>query len=164
MAQINRPAQMGAAATHHQVQAVDLHVESLPGIGLRVSTPAARGWAAVARNADELTRVVREAFTEAQVAAHARWRGAEYDLDALTAAVDGDPMAPPRQRASRRTPGAPGPGWKPGQQRPDQHSPADWVRCEDGRWRSPAGRHYQPGSVTARRVIAARQRLGLPVE
>jgi hypothetical protein len=164
MAQINRPTQFGPAPTRHQVQALDLHVEALPGIGLRVSTPSARGWAAVARNPHELTRAITAAFNEAQVAAHARWRGAEYDLAALTDAVEGDPMAPPRERRSRRTPGAPGVGWKAGQQRPDTYSPADWVRCEDGRWRSPGGRHYQPTNPVVTKVLAARRRLGLPVE
>lgn len=164
MAQINRPAQFGPAPTRHQVQSLDLRIDALPGLGLRISTPAARGWAVVVHNSEELTRAIRDAFTEAQVAAHALWRGEVYDLDGLTAAVDGDPMAPPRTRRSRRTPGAPGVGWKPGQQRPDTYSPADWERCEDGRWRSPSGRHFQAGNPIVQKVIAARRRLGLPVE
>lgn len=164
MAQINRPTQFGPAPVGHQVQSIELRVEALPGIGLRVSTPAARGWAAVARTPHDLARAVTAAFTEAQVAAHARWRGAEYDLDALTAAVPGDPMAPPRERTRRRTPGAPGVGWKSGQQRPDTYSPADWQRCDDGRWLSPGGRRYQQSNPIVVRVLAARRRLGLPIE
>lgn len=165
MAQINRPTQqLGAAPTRHQVRTIDLKLETMPDGKLRISTPTARGWAAVAANPTELVRAVKDAFTEAQIAAHARWKGTEYDLDALTAALPGDPMAPPRARRSRRTPGAPGVGWKRGQQRPDTYNPADWTRCEDGRWRSPAGRHYQPSNPVVGKVIAARRRLGLPVE
>lgn len=167
MAQINRTTVHGPAPTLHQVRRIQVTIEALPdsmGGGLRITTDTTRGWAAVARDQNELARVIRDAFTEAQVAAYARWKGARYDLDALTAAVDGDPLAPPSQRPSRRTAGAPGYGWKPGQKRPDAYDPGDWTPTADGRWRSPSGRHYKPDSPIVRRVIAARRRLGLPTE
>jgi hypothetical protein len=143
----------------HQVDTVQVNVEMRPE-GLRVSTPSARGWAAVVRNRAQLAQAVLEAFTEAQVAAYAAAHGEEYDLSALTAAVPNDPMAPPVSRPGARS--QPGVGWSRGQRRPDTHDPAQWSKQPDGAWRSPGGVAYGATSQMARRIVARRNRLGLP--
>ena len=150
----------GAANTGHQVRSITVRVEQLEGGKLRISTPTARGWAAVAGNQPELARAIAGAFTEAQVAAYARWRGTQYDLDALTAHVPGDALAgrkPQRQapkgnKRVKRT----GEGWSYGQQRPDVHLPNEWTEQPDGRWRSPSGRMYR---ADAAQVVRVRRRL-----
>lgn len=150
----------GPAAQPHQVRTLDLRVEALPGGGLRVSTPSARGWAAVARNRVELEAAVSAAFTEAQCAAYARWRGERYDLDQLTDPVPGDPLAPPRRAPRRRTQAA-GEGWGRNQRRPDTHRPEDWTSTHDGGWMSPGGNKYAPHTQMAQRITARRRAAGL---
>lgn len=152
----------GPAPTAHQVREVSLRVESLPGGGMRVSSPQARGWAVVVRRPEELARAVSSAFLEAQVAAYARWRGERYELDDLTEPVRGDPMAPPRPRTRRRKNTAQV-GWGSTQQRPDSHDPAAWVKLPDGRWRSPTGKAWKPDTQVVRKVIARRMQFNLPV-
>jgi len=135
----------------HQVRELNLRVEPLPGGGVRVSTPQARGWAAVARSEAELARAVLSAFTEVQVASYARWKGEVYDLDALTDVDPADPataLPAPVRRRNRTT-------------RSDVAHPSEWARLPDGRWRSPAGRHYQPNSQLVRRVVQNRRALGI---
>lgn len=152
----------GPTTSRHQVDRVTVNVERLPDNRLRVSTPGARGWAAVASNQVQLAAAIAEAFTETQVAAYAKWRGQRYDLDELTDTVDGDPMAPPRARQRRpRSTAANGYGRQ--QLRPDTHSPADWVKTDDGRWRSPAGMTYGAQTTMALRIVARRRDWGLPV-
>lgn len=150
----------GAANTGHQVRSVTIRVDQLPNGRLRISTPTARGWAAVAGNQPELARAIQGAFCEAQVAAYARWRGTQYDLDAMTAHVPGDPLAgrkPQRQQAKGNKRAArTGEGWAYGQQRPDVHLPNEWAEQPDGRWRSPSGRMYR---ADAAQVIRVRRRL-----
>jgi hypothetical protein len=143
----------GAARTRNQVRTITLTVDSLPDGSLRVTTPTARGWAAVARSQADLARAVQGAFTEAQVAAYAAWRGTTYDLSEITDHVPGDPLAPPRpKRRARRTRG--GDGWGYGQQRPDVHLPTEWTELPDGRWRSPGGRAYRADAAVVQRVRA----------
>lgn len=153
----------GPAATGHQVREVTVRIEALPGNGgLRVSTAAARGWAAVAKNERELASAIASAFTEAQCAAYAKWRGERYDLDHLTEPVAGDPMAPPRPRQRRRR-NAPGIGWGVNQQRPDSHDVEAWVKLPDNQgWQSPNGRVWNAETAVVRRIIARRAELGLP--
>jgi hypothetical protein len=144
------PAQVAGS---HRPAAIMLMVEPLPDGRYRLSTPHARGWAAMASTPIELARGVHGAVTEATVAAYARQRGKVYDLDGLTPQVHGDPLAgrPPtresRPRRSRRA-----------------HSPADWQMVSNGSWKSPNGRVYRPGAQVVKKVIAAREALGLPVD
>jgi len=151
----------GPAATGHQARQVTLHVEAMPDGRLRVSTPSARGWAVVVRSRDELARAVTTAFTEAQVAAYARWRAERYDLDHLTEPMAGDPMAPPR-RPGRRPTNTGLTGWGRNQIRPDAHPPEEWTKLPDGRWQSPAGKAYGPATKMAQQVMARRRNAGLP--
>lgn len=152
----------GPAATSHQVREVTVRIEALPTGGLRVSTTAARGWAAVAKNERELASAIASAFTEAQCAAYAKWRGERYDLDHLTEPVPGDPMAPPRPYRKRRK-NASGVGWGANQQRPDTHDVESWVKLPDAQgWQSPNGRVWNADTAVVRRVIARRTELGLP--
>lgn len=145
------PGNLGMSRAGHQVRAISLMVEMLPDGGVRVSSPQARGWAGVARNQGELARVLASAFTEAQVAAYAAWKGQLYDLDELTDVDPGDPTtalpAAPRRR-NRMV-------------RSDALHPADWRRVEDGRWRSPGGRFYREGTQMVNRVRANRRALGI---
>lgn len=143
----------GAAQVRNQVRTITLTVDTLPDGSLRFSTPSARGWAAVARTQPEVTRAIQGAFTEAQVAAYAAWRGTQYDLSALTDHVPGDAMAPPRPKRRTRRPRG-GDGWGYGQQRPDVHLPTEWTELPDGRWRSPGGRTYRADAAQVQRVRA----------
>jgi hypothetical protein len=161
MTQIPR-AITGAANTAHQVRSITVRVEQLENGRLRISTPTARGWAAVAATQPELARAIQGAFTEAQVAAYARWRGTRYDLDALTAHVPGDALAGKKGqrkqgtgKTNKRAPRA-GEGWGYGQQRPDVHLPNEWAEQPDGRWRSPSGRMYRSDAA---QVVRVRRRL-----
>lgn len=134
----------------NQVRTIQLRVEQLPEGLLRVSTPTAQGWAAVARTPEELTRIIASAFTEAQLAAYAAWRGQHYDLAELCSRDDPDPLvhAPLNRRVRRPS------------VRRDQFDPMDWKVDSEGMWCSPGGRRYRPDSTMVRRVIAARRRLG----
>lgn len=151
----------GPAAVPHQVREVTVRFESLPGGKLRVSTPQARGWAAVVQNEREMARAVSSAFTEAQVAAYSRWRGERYDLDDLTEPVHGDAMAPPRAPVRRRK-NTGETGWGGNQRRPDSHDPAKWVKLPDGRWQSPSGKSWRAECKLVQQVIARRQQFNLP--
>jgi hypothetical protein len=145
------PGGLGMSRAGHQVRAVSLVVETLPDGAVRVSSPQARGWAGVARNPGELARVVASAFTEAQVAAYAAWKGELYDLDELTDVDPGDPttdLPVPPKRRNRMV-------------RSDAQHPADWRRTEDGRWRSPGGRYYREETQLVQRVMANRRALGI---
>jgi hypothetical protein len=152
---------VGPAPVAHQVRQLTVQIESIDGVGLRFSTPTARGWAVVARNQAEVGRAIQAAFTEAQVAAYAKAHGIAYDLDAMTAAVPGDPMAPPIQRPRRR-PASDGVGWRKGQRRPDVHDPADWSLLESGDLRSPGGKTVRADSPMGVRILQLRKQLGLP--
>jgi hypothetical protein len=136
----------------HQVQAVTLQVEVLSNGAYRLSTPHARGWAAVAASPRDLVRALGDAFTEVQVASYARMKGEVYDLDKLTMQVPGDALAASAAGRVRR----------PARQ---THSPADWSKLVDQsgtRWRSPSGRLYRENTRTVRNMVAKRAALGLP--
>lgn len=142
----------GSAPTRHQVRELDLRIESLPGGRLRVSTPLARGWAAVAGNPHELARAIASAFIEVQVASYARWKGESFDLDELTDVDQGDSLAAAVRTTEFKH-----------RKRNDIHNPADWTPLEGGFWRAPNGRRYRPDTRITRSVVAARIRLGIPV-
>lgn len=152
----------GPGTGPHQVRTVNVQIEALPTGQLRITTPSARGWAAVVRSQNELSRAITSAFTEAQCAAYAKWRGEGYDLDRLTDHVPDDPMAPPRPTTRRRTNTSQN-GWGRNQLRPDAYPPDEWHKRADGCWVSPAGMVWKPGTTMVRRVIERRRQAGLPI-
>lgn len=154
------PRHVMSPTTPHQVRTLDVRVERLDDGKMRVSTPSARGWAAVANNHAQLADCVRQAFTEAQIAAYARWRGERTELDALTDPVRGDALAPPRARVRRARNPSPI-GWGRNQQRPDLADPGEWKKMPDGRWESPGGKLYRPETLMVRRVLERRRVAGL---
>jgi hypothetical protein len=144
------PTPMGPPPVPHQVRSISVRVEQLDG-ALRISSPSARGWAAVARNAPELLRAINALYVEVQVASYAAWKGQVYDLDELTDVDPDDPathLRHPARRRDRRT-------------RSDIRDPRDWKQLDDGRWRSPAGRTYRPDTMLVQRVVENRRLLGL---
>jgi hypothetical protein len=136
--------------TAHRVRSLDLRLDVLPNGKVRISTPQARGWAVVASGGRQILDGVSSAFNEAQIAAYSRWKGEDYELDALTEVDNSDPLATTRQwqAPANRT------------ERTDVHSPADWTRMSDGRWRSPGGRMYREDCGTVQKVIRKRRMLG----
>lgn len=108
--------------------------------GFRLDSPAAPGFAAVARSGHELLRAVDHVMREADCAAYASSRGYEYDVAAL------DPPPPPEARHLGK------------------HPPSAWTPLSDGTWRSPRGRVYQPDTPPVQRVMTARTALGLSNE
>jgi hypothetical protein len=145
------PGTLGVARSGHRVRALSLRVEMLPEGGVRVSSPQARGWAAVARTPHELAKVLARAVTEVEVASYAAWKGEVYDLDAMTDVDPDDPstaLPAPLRRRNRLT-------------RSDARNPADWKRLDDGRWRSPGGRVYGDQTQLVQRVRANRLALGI---
>lgn len=142
---------IGPPALRNQARTIDVRLEALPGGRIRVSSPQARGWAAVARTPMELARAVTAAFTEVQVAAYSAWHGEAYDLDELTLVDPASPLtaaATPVDMEPRR--------------RSDIHSPAAWTPLSNGRWRSPAGREFRADTETVRRIRAKRRQMGIP--
>jgi hypothetical protein len=144
--------QIGPPPIQHQVRSVNVRLDVMPGGGMRVSTPDARGWAVVASGPRQLLDALAGAFTEAQVASYARWKGETYELDALTEVDNTDPLATTRQWRRRRGRIA----------RSDAHNAAEWTRLEDGRWRAPGGRVYRQDCDVVRKVRAKRRMLGEP--
>jgi hypothetical protein len=144
----------GPPPIRNQVRSLPVQVDySPPGVPpghWRVSTPLARGWAAVVSNPHDLARALVAAATEAQIASYARLHSQPYELDVLTDVVPGDPLAQAHRTVDHRR-----------RVRTDQHHPGDWVPMPDGRWRAPCGRMYRPDSGVVRRVKAARLRLGI---
>jgi hypothetical protein len=147
----NMDGQVGPAPVHHQVRSVDVRLDVLPDGGMRVSTPQARGWAVVAAGPRQLLDALNAAFTEAQVASYARWKGEMYELDALTEVDNSDPLSAARPRGVRR---------RDRTERSDVHDPLDWVELGDGRWRAPYGRAYPADSEIVRKVVRKRRMLG----
>jgi hypothetical protein len=141
----------GAAPVRHQVRTVDVRLETLPQGFIRVSTPQARGWSVTVRTRDDLARAIQQAFTEAQVASYAAWRGEAYDLDAMTEVDNSDPLT-----AATRTHNF------TARARSDVHNPNDWTPMPDGRWRSPGGRIYSSNTDAVRKVLAKRRRQPRP--
>lgn len=141
----------GAPAAQ-RVRTIPLQVDCLPSGGYRLSSPLARGWAAVARTHGELAKAIQQAYVEVTVASYARAKGEAYDLDAMTMQVSGDPLAamPPRRIRGARS------------ERRQTYDVEDWTRLEDGRWRSPSGRAYREDTALVRNVRAKRDARGLP--
>lgn len=136
-----------------RVTAISLTVEAQANGHYRISSPHARGWAAVVGTQTELAHALNRAFHEVSVASYARAHGAPYDLDVLTERVAGDPLAN-QPRARQRT----------GTRKRATYHPGDWERFEDGtRWRSPSGRIYRADSSQVRSVIRARLERGMTI-
>jgi hypothetical protein len=127
-------------------------VESLEDGRLRISSPHARGWAAVASTPLDLAHVMRAAFNEVACASYALAKGQAYDLDQLTTHVPGDTLAADPQRRVRtgRT------------TRRKSHAVELWTRYTDGTWRSPSGRVYREDTKAVQNVIKKRREKGLP--
>jgi hypothetical protein len=137
----------GVPPIRNQVRAVEVRMEAMPGGSLRVSTPQARGWAVVVHTRDELVRAVQRAFTEAQIASYAAWKGESYDLDALTEVDNSHPLTAATRTRSFEV-----------RARTDVYNPEDWTQMPDGSWRSPGGRIYGKDTDTVRKVLAKRRR------
>ncbi len=164
-------------------QRLMLEVERLDDRGsvLRVTSPQRMpGWAAIAKTPVELARAVHQAWTEADCAGYARWRGSSYDEPDAIAAGYQRPV-PPRAPVSRRLravldeperPRSQLPQGKPWGKharmlRPDVADPAEWTVLPDGRLQSPVrpGRKpliYKRDTTMGRRVLARRWEAGLP--
>jgi hypothetical protein len=136
-----------------RVRAIPLQAEILPGGGIRISTPLARGWAGHARTAVELANTLAHAFVEVEVAGYAAAHGENYDQDRLTEQVNDDPLAGAKMTRRR------GPV-----QRRAAHPPEMWSMNDDGSWRSPAGRRYPADSQHVQRVIAKLEAKGHRVD
>jgi hypothetical protein len=137
----------GAVPIRNQVRMVMVRLETLASGLLRVSTPQARGWAVTVHTRDDLARAVQQAFTEAQLASYAAWKGEAYDLDAMTEVDESNPLT-----AATRTRDF------TARARSDVHNPDDWTPLPDGRWRSPAGRVYGADTDAVRKVLIKRRR------
>lgn len=136
-----------------RVRVIPLTVETLPGGALRLSTPHARGWAAVARTPQQLATAVHQAYLEVSVASYARAKGAAYDLDQLTQHVPGDALAgSPMQRVLQ-----------PRTRSKKSHDVTAWTKLSDGSWLSPGGRTYRAETQAVQNVIRKRGRLGMTV-
>jgi len=138
-----------------RVTTVSLTVEARPDGKYRISSPHARGWAAVVSNARELVAAItRDAFTEVSVASYARAHNTHYDLDMMTERVHGDPLAgkpAPRKRST-------------GSERVhSSYHPVAWTKMEDGRWKSPAGRMYGPNTRQVQNMVRRRLAQGLSI-
>jgi hypothetical protein len=137
----------GAPPVRNQVRMVMVRLETLASGLLRVSTPQARGWAVTVHTRDELARAVAQAFTEAQLASYAAWKGEAYDLDAMTEVDESSPLTAATRTRDFSV-----------RARSDVHNPDDWTPLSDGRWRSPGGRVYGPDTDAVRKVLAKRHR------
>lgn len=143
----------------HEVTEITVTVRKTP-TGYLLTQASCPGWGAHVSSPAALAHGMSAAFTEAQLAAYARWRGAPYDLalteDDVPAAVavhrqhpaervELDEVAVQRQR----TPS-------------DRHDPAEWVPLPDGAWLSPRGHRYRQDTAIVASVVAARRERGLP--
>lgn len=143
------------ASRPHQIRDLPVRVERLADGGMRITTPLARGWAAVARDQHQLARSIASAFAEAEVASYSRFRGQVYDLDAMTGHVPGDALAGSAQGRVR------GPAAR---RRTKKSYPVTlWQKLPNGHWRSPSGRSYRPDTRAVQQMVARRVAEGLPV-
>ena len=142
----------GPASVRNQVRSVGLVVDAVAPGRLRITAPGARGWVRVVRTRDELAAAIAEAFTEAQIASYAMYRGHAYDRDAETPIYrdDQDPLIAAAHHGAARPRG-----------RSDIHDPRDWTPLGDGTWRSPGGKVFGSETAAVRRVKAKRAQLGL---
>jgi hypothetical protein len=131
------------------VQRIVLEVERRDDGRVRFTSTQMPGWAAVARTPLEIARVLTTAWTEAEIAAYARWRGTEYDLDDRTRTGRPDPQEPPpRPRTARG--------------RRDVHSLEAWTPLSGGAWRSPSGQVWGSQTQLARKLTSRARAAGLP--
>lgn len=152
------PVTAGRMPAPRVARRITLTVDVLDDGRLRVSSPAARGWAVVARGPHQLWTAARQALVEAQLAGHARWRGRRYDLDALT--LPDDPTEP-RQRSLGARPRHGVSYGRSAIVRPDQAHPSEWTPQPDGSWLSPRGRTWRdPARIAS--LVEKRAALGLP--
>lgn len=128
-------------AVPRQVRAITVRVEQLDDGRWRFTQPRVAGWAAAARTPGEVAAVLRQGFTEAQVAAYSDWRGHVYD-----AAVPTYRRSRPQARSKRRC---------------DVYDPTEWRLTDNGMWISPKGHLYPEDRQAVQKVMAARQEMGL---
>lgn len=124
-----------------QIRRITVVVEQLEDARWRFSMPHAPGWGFAARTPGEVTAGIRQAFTEAQVAAHSQWRAHVYD-----AAEASYRRSRPTARSRKRC---------------DVYSPEMWALTDDGKWMSPRGLKYPEERQVVQRVMAARVAMGL---
>jgi hypothetical protein len=148
------PEHVGPPPVLHQVKSIEVRIDVLSPGRVRVSTHQARGWAVVASGPRQLLDALQAAFTEAQLASYATWKGEPYELDELTEVDNSDPLATTRRtsRHGRHSHGR--------TERTDIHHPGEWAKMSDGRWRSPGGRLYREECDTVQRVLRKRRMLG----
>lgn len=115
---------------------------------IRVTTPAAPGWAEVAQGFGDLGRVARNAFREAQVAEYAAGQATAYDRDDTDAFDDVDRSG----RKATRTGPLIAPDERVGTAGP-RHRLERWRLLDDGQLLSPAGRKYPPDTATGLSVL-----------
>lgn len=141
----------------HEPAELTLTVRRGDGGRLLLTVPVCPGWGAAVRTPQELALAVERAWAEVQCAAYAAWRGVAYDL--LECATETAPPPVTTFRHPEEPDPAPDPADEVGEKRrkrhPRTHEPTDWRELSDGRWLSPAGRRYQPGSRQVQAVIAA---------
>lgn len=132
------------APVSRQVTKVTVTVEQLEDGRWRFTQPKAPGWVQAAHNPAGVTAALRQAFTEAQVAAHSQWRGTQYDQPDAFA----HKRHKPRSRGSRRC---------------DVYDPRSWLLAPDDPtvWISPKGHRYSESRQAVQRVMKARQDMGL---
>lgn len=150
----------GPARTRHQPRSIHVQLDQLPDGQLRISTPHARGWAAIARNRDQLVTAISRAFNEAAIASYSAWNQQRYDLDQLTA--KDDPTEPQRRpiREQRALTGSI--GYARGAVRPDVTHPGEWTPNPDGSYTSPNGRIFRDPAFI-RRLESKRAKFNLPL-
>jgi hypothetical protein len=161
------PGQVAAAANGASaargVRQLPLTFERLPAGGIRISSPYMPGWSTVARGGPyAIAAAIDAAWTEAQVAAYARWQGRMYDHDDPTSRGWPDPADPPERPRQPASWARSGPR-RERPNRPDVHPPDAWRPLPDGGFLSPSGRTYGPQTECARRVAARREAAGLPL-
>ncbi len=159
---MSNPTRQGVRPAGKTARHIDLRLQRLDDGRIRVSTPQARGHAAVVRGPFQLWGAVARCFLEATVAGYATWRGVRYDLDELTDPTD--PTEPRRRRPHTRREAAGDCSEvsyaQGGVVRPDQAHPSEWTPNEDGSWTSRKGRVYRDPAYI-RSIVIKRARMGL---
>lgn len=150
------------AGRRHQARSVTLVVERTSTGGMLVRSPKLPGWARAARTPIQVAEAVAAAFTEAEVAAYARFRGTVYDVAEVADQVPTQALTAARRHPAEPAPQVVGHG-KAATQRPDVHPLDRWQPLEDGRWLSPDGRRFGAGTSMVASIIAKRTEAGLPV-
>lgn len=158
---------MPAGRRPHEPAELTLRVRRTETGHLAFSLPGmCPGWEFVARQPAQIGEAIARAYTEAQLAAYARWRGALYDL-----AETEDEIPPEAYARGSRHPGEPDPPpvdevtQRRRKKHPGTHEPTEWTLLDDGGALSPAGRRYAPDTPHAQRaqqahrVLVARGRL-----